>query len=162
MKPSNRMIVFLAVVCLFGLGQVACENMTVVSGTAVKDSGAPLHQNADISVLCEGMDFSSKVQLEGSFNIAVQLAEGNCSFNNAEYIDEYGGNLTYECISENCAFSFTQEQTEVDLGEVMFSFVCLDVENCLEYCTFPPDGCPFGSKCDQCYSDCERDICPEE
>ena len=143
--------------CL-GFTNTGCENGTSVSGTAVNLGEEPQEQNADISVSCSGSNFNSRASVEGEFNIVVALADSACSFNDAEYLNQYGDIETYECVSPNCTFTIANQQVQGDLSEVIFAFDCMLIDDCEDYCTH--EGvCPGGSVCGDCLDLCESVRC---
>jgi len=149
---------------LMVLSGLACEYMTIVSGTAMDGfvDLQPIKQGSEISVNCSGVDFQSTVLDEGTFSIPVTLKETSCSMNDLRYNDPYGATAIYECATTpNCSFTITETDTAIDLGMVGFLFVCIEVYDCEQYCT-RPDGndCPAGPTCEWCKADCENTLCP--
>jgi hypothetical protein len=104
------------------------------------------------------MSLPSTVVDGGDFSIRVLNGETDCVFNDLRYTDPYGGTAIYECVSSNCSFSITETDTVIDLWIVYFSFQCMEVRSCLDYCT-GRGLCPGGLECTQCQEECSRDSC---
>ena len=146
MKMVSRLcgLFFVAgLVALLGFMNTGYENTTSVSGRAVNAGGEPQEQNADISVTCSGSNFNSKLLEGGAFNIAVALSDAPCSFNDAEYLNPYGDIEVYECASPNCTFTIANQQVQRGLSEVSFTFDCMLIDDCENYCT-SKGVCPGG------------------
>jgi hypothetical protein len=161
MKTLSRVcgLFFVAgLVGFFGFMSTGCNQRTSVSGTAVNGGGGPREQNADISVTCSGSNFKSKILEEGAFNIAVALPDAPCSFNDAEYLNPYGDVEIYECVSPNCTFTIANQQVQHDLSEVSFTFDCMLIDDCENYCT-QKGVCPSGSLCGDCLNLCKSLRC---
>jgi hypothetical protein len=158
--PSRLCGLFLVVglVAILGFMYTGYENTTSVGGTAVDLGGEPQEQNAKISVNCSGSNFNSKVLEEGAFNIVVALADGPCSFNDAEYLNQYGDIEVYECASPNCTFAIANKQVQGDIAEVSFVFDCMVIDDCEKYC-INRRVCPGGSVCGDCLDLCESVRC---
>lgn len=140
-------------VAFWGFMTIGCENTTSVSGTALNRGGETQEQNANISVTCSGSNFNSKVLEEGAFSIVVALADASCSFNDTEYLNQYGDIEIYECISPNCTFTIANHKIQGDLSEVRFNFDCMVLNDCENYCT-NKGVCPDGAVCGDCLDLC--------
>ena len=153
--PSRLFGLFLVVglVAVLGFIYTGYKNTTSVSGTALNRGGETHEQNANISVTCSGSNFNSKVLEEGAFNIVVALADASCSFNDTEYLNQYGDIEVYECASPNCTFTIANQQIQGDLSEVSFNFDCMVIDDCENYCT-NKGVCPDGSVCGDCLDLC--------
>ena len=161
MKMFSRHCGFLLIVgsvAFLGLMNTGCANTTSVSGTVVNLDGESQEQNANISVSCSDSNFNAKVSEGGAFNIVVALTDAPCSFNDAEYLNQYGDIEVYECVSPNCAFAIANQQVQGDIAEVSFAFDCMVIDDCENYCTHK-GVCPNGSLCGDCLDLCESVRC---
>lgn len=155
---SSKLSGLLFLVALVVIAGSGCDSMTTVRGIAHNGGGIPIDTGAKISLNCSGINFRSAVVDDGAFSILVPLVETDCAFNDLRYTDQYGGTEIYECVSHNCSFSITETDTVIDLWIVYFSFQCIEVRSCLNYC-IDRGLCPGGSECTQCQEDCSRDSC---
>jgi hypothetical protein len=144
----------LFLICLFGFN----AGCTTVEGTAVNITGGAMDHGAEISVVCDEDSFQDYVQEEGNFAIPVLAIDGSCTFDPLEYPDEYGASHLYECISSNCDFTIAEGAVQEDLSEVMFTWACVAVDDCEEYC-ITKEECPGDIPCWVCMFLCELSKC---